>query len=148
MKTLLTYRQAMSNIYTMLKPGGDMLLAFLANSPIFSIYENMAKMKRWSKYMQNIDECIAPFQNSKHPREEYEAIISEIGFKSRFCRVENRVFTYSNVTILQSNYDEMNLQLEKFLHVFQLCRVCFSSKSFHCTAFICRSPNVLVGFHE
>lgn len=126
----------MSNIYRMLKSGGDMLLAFLASSPIFSIYENMAKMKRWSKYMQNIDGCIAPFQNSKNPREEYEDIISKIGFKSRFCRVEDREFTYNNVTILQSNYDKMNSQPDKFLIRFKSFRICFSSVPFHFTAFV------------
>lgn len=79
-----------------------MLLTFLASSPIFSIYENMAKMPKWCKYMENVEKFIAPFQRSKKPREEYEEILSEVGFKSRFCRVEDREFTYNNVTILQS----------------------------------------------
>lgn len=94
----------MNNIYKMLKPGGDMLLAFLASSPIFSIYETMARTKRWSKYMQNVEGYITPFQHSKNPREEYEQIMAQIGFKSIFCRVEDREFTYNNAAALQSKY--------------------------------------------
>lgn len=86
----------------MLKPGGDILLTFLADSPIFSIYENMAKIQKWSNYMQKVMDYMAPFQHSKNPREEYEQILLEKGFKSIFCRVENRKFTYSNVKSLQS----------------------------------------------
>lgn len=92
----------MKNIYRMLKPGGDMLLAFLADSPFFSIYQNLSKMNQWHNYMRKVMEHIAPFQNSVSPREEYEQIISELGFKSIFCRVEERKFTYNNVKSLQS----------------------------------------------
>lgn len=79
-----------------------MLLTFLADSPIFSIYENMIKLNKWSNYMQKASKYISPFQHSKKPKEEYEKIISEIGFKSIFCRVEDREFTYNSVKSLQS----------------------------------------------
>lgn len=93
----------MKNIFKTLKPGGDILLTFLADSPIFTIYENMAKINKWTKYMQKVLDYISPFQHSKNPNEEYEQIIAELGFKSIFCRVEEREFTYNSITTLQSN---------------------------------------------
>lgn len=92
----------MENLYKMLKPGGDMLLSFLASNPVFNIYEKMSQNLKWKPYMKYMKQYLSPFHNSKNPEEDMEKILSEIGFVSRFCRVQERTFTFRNLEVLKS----------------------------------------------
>lgn len=123
-----------------------MLLTFLADSPIFSIYENIAKLNKWGNYMQKVLEYIAPFQHSNNPKEEYERIISETGFKSIFCRVEPREFTYNNVKFLQSTTVFMLLHAK--FNQSNCFRVGFSSESICFATLPRRNRKLLAGFYE
>lgn len=120
-----------------------MLLTFLANSPIFTIYENLAKLNKWTKYMQKVPDFIAPFQHSNNPKDEYEKILAETGYKSIFCRVEDREFTYSNLKMLQSKNFLMYVTLHKFLF-----RICFSGQSIYFTTDSRGNRKLLAGFYE
>lgn len=42
---------AMKNIYDILQDGGEALLLFLASNPIYTLYEIMARTKKWAPYM-------------------------------------------------------------------------------------------------
>lgn len=42
----------MEHMYDILKPGGDILLVFLASNPIFTMYERMAERTEWAEYMK------------------------------------------------------------------------------------------------
>jgi len=42
----------MEHMYDILKPGGEVLLVFLASNPIFTMYERMAERTEWAEYMK------------------------------------------------------------------------------------------------
>lgn len=86
----------------MLKPGGDMLLTFLASNPIFEIYESLSKKGRWENYMENYKKYISPYQYSENPDKELQEILKSVGFEIHLCKVEERIYIYPNVAVLKS----------------------------------------------
>ena len=46
------------NLHRLLDVNGEMLVAFVAQSPLYSVYGNLAKKSRWQKYM-GVGEWIA-----------------------------------------------------------------------------------------
>lgn len=89
----------------MLKPGGDVLLTFLASNPIFEIYERLSKMGRWQSYMENFKKYVSPYQKSKDPVGELEDILKDVGFDIIICKAEERLYIYPNVAVLKSNHN-------------------------------------------
>lgn len=98
-------RLAVQNLNQLLKPGGDMLLSFIATNPIYSVYEKMFKMDKWKKYMQDVKKYISPLQHSKNPEEEYEKLLSDSGFTTRFCTVQDRKFTFTTAETFLRKYE-------------------------------------------
>ncbi|KAK4886611.1 hypothetical protein RN001_002882 [Aquatica leii] len=96
-------RKAMSNIFKMLKPGGDVLLTFLASNPIFEIYESLSKKGRWESYMENFKNYVSPYQYSEDPGKELEDILKEVGFEINLCKVDERIYIYPNVAVLKKS---------------------------------------------
>lgn len=92
----------MKNIFDMLKPGGEMLLAFLASNPIYDIYEGMAKSNKWEPYMNNLKKYISPYHHSEDPETELENLLKKEGFITHLCRVESRSYTFPNFSVLSS----------------------------------------------
>lgn len=48
----------MKNVHRLLEPDGTCLLSFIANMPIFDIYEAMAKSRQWAKVMYDVSDSI------------------------------------------------------------------------------------------
>lgn len=48
-------KQAFANIRKLLTPDGDCLLMFLTSALSFSVYDEMSKSEKWSKYMKDVD---------------------------------------------------------------------------------------------
>lgn len=88
-----------------------MLLTFLSGHPLFTVYEKMSQNPKWKIPMQNFRKYMSPFQHSKNPEKDLDNMLSEAGFTSRFCRVEDRKFTYKDVNTLKSNKRKMNSEL-------------------------------------
>lgn len=81
-------RQAFQNIYDLLKPGGDCLLAYLCSHPHYNVLHRMSRGPRWSAYRSDIDKSIPFNQFSIDPIDGLERIMSDIGFSQ--CTVEVR----------------------------------------------------------
>ncbi|XP_018564857.1 juvenile hormone acid O-methyltransferase [Anoplophora glabripennis] len=99
-------RQAFANMFKMLKPGGDMLLSFLANNPIYEVYNNMSENIKWKAYTKK--EYICPYHGSKEPEKELEKILVETGLISHVCRVEKRTYYFPNLDILKKSIIAVN----------------------------------------
>lgn len=87
-------RRAFQNLFTLLKPGGEVLLSFLGTCPIFEVYLNISKNIRWAPWFK--EEMISPYHNSPDPQRAVEKILSDTGFAHWKCIVENRRFVYPN----------------------------------------------------
>ncbi|KAJ8919547.1 hypothetical protein NQ315_002168 [Exocentrus adspersus] len=99
-------RQAFKNMYRMLKPGGDMLLCFLANNPIYDVHLYMSEHPRWKTYMKK--EYICPYHGKKDPEKTVEKLLKETGFTSHVCRVEKRSYYFPNVDIMKKSFFAVN----------------------------------------
>lgn len=93
---------AMQNFYKLLRPGGDMFLLFVADHPIYDVYEQQAKDKRWAKYMGDIiHRVISPYRYTKTPAEDLHKILDEAGFKDVNVVIRKKTFTFNGVDILR-----------------------------------------------
>lgn len=97
-------KRAVQNIHNLLSPGGDCLLVFLAKNPIFEIYKELSKCKRWEKYMKDVDRFISPFQNAKDPADEFGSLLYNSGFSEFSVEIREKLFVYDGVEILKSLY--------------------------------------------
>ncbi|XP_017780257.1 PREDICTED: juvenile hormone acid O-methyltransferase-like [Nicrophorus vespilloides] len=80
-------RQAMHNIYNLLKPGGDIQFMFVERSPIYDIYESMASNPKWSRFMEDANLYISPYHHCEDPVTIYKNILVEEGFTVNECIV-------------------------------------------------------------
>ncbi|KAK5643228.1 hypothetical protein RI129_007073 [Pyrocoelia pectoralis] len=96
-------RKALLNIYKMLKEGGDVLLTFLANNPIFEIYQSLSKKGRWESYMENVKNYVSPYQYSENPDKQLEEVLIDVGFDIDVCKTEDRIYVYPNVAVLKKS---------------------------------------------
>ncbi|XP_017773966.1 PREDICTED: juvenile hormone acid O-methyltransferase-like, partial [Nicrophorus vespilloides] len=90
-------KQTVKNMYNLLKPGGDMLLAIVTKSTIFDIYESMASYPKWSKFLTNSEEYISPYHHCTDPEAVYEKLLVDEGFEVKICRVQQRFMIFSDL---------------------------------------------------
>ncbi|KAJ3657568.1 hypothetical protein Zmor_009358 [Zophobas morio] len=106
-------RQAMKNMFDMLKPGGEILVTFLASNPIYDVYERMAKSNKWCSYMTNLKRYISPYHHSENPETELEDILKKEGFLIRVCRMEDRTYTFPSFSVMAKSAEAVNPFIKK-----------------------------------
>lgn len=95
-------KNAMQNIFDLLQPDGDCLVAFLAANPIFEIYKQMSQTIRWSSYMADVNRYISPYQYSIDPIKELEKTLMAVGFTDYQVAVRDKMFIFDGLDILKS----------------------------------------------
>ncbi|XP_060530778.1 juvenile hormone acid O-methyltransferase [Cylas formicarius] len=85
-------KNAFANIHEMLRPGGDVLLSFLGNHPLYDIYENLSKKIQWAPYF--LKDFVSPYHHSKRPEEDVNIFMRQSGFIGCNCVVETRRFVF------------------------------------------------------
>ncbi|CAH1370261.1 unnamed protein product [Tenebrio molitor] len=91
------HHQAMKNMYDMLKPGGQIFVTIIANTPIFDVHENMAKMNKWKPFLTNVEDYISVYYHTEEPRRKLEGYLERVGFLTDLCQVEERSYTYPSL---------------------------------------------------
>ncbi|XP_053677136.1 juvenile hormone acid O-methyltransferase [Anopheles nili] len=92
---------AFSNIYQLLEPGGNCLLVFLANNPIFDIYNQLSRSPKWSKYMYDVEKYISPYQFCENPASEIEDLLCTVGFQQYQIQVRDKLYVYEGLENLK-----------------------------------------------
>jgi hypothetical protein len=70
-------------MYDMLNPGGQLFLTIIANTAVYDVYENMARMEKWSRFSANVKDyvsIISPFEQSA---KEVGKLLGESWFRHR-----------------------------------------------------------------
>ncbi|XP_071453967.1 juvenile hormone acid O-methyltransferase [Hetaerina americana] len=106
-------RIAMKNIYDLLVPGGEALLVFLASSPIFDVYQQMAAVSRWSKYTKDYENYISPYHHSKTPSQDLKTLLSDVGFHVAYCETRERIFVFDGLPQLKDAIKAVNPFLDR-----------------------------------
>uniref|UniRef100_A0A0K8TS48 Putative juvenile hormone acid methyltransferase n=1 Tax=Tabanus bromius TaxID=304241 RepID=A0A0K8TS48_TABBR len=101
-------KQAVTNIYNLLKPGGDCLLVFLAKNYIFDLYKQLAVMDKWREYLWDVDKYVGPYQNSENPDMEFTKIMHSTGFTTYNVELRDKLFTYYGVDTMKANVRAVN----------------------------------------
>lgn len=94
-------RRAFANIFHMLKPGGDCLISMLARMPIFEVYKRMAKQPKWAEYLQDVAECISPYQDASDPVALAGTYLKEFFYGSYEAHIRERLYVYDDVNTLK-----------------------------------------------
>uniref|UniRef100_A0A182KF39 Methyltransferase type 12 domain-containing protein n=1 Tax=Anopheles christyi TaxID=43041 RepID=A0A182KF39_9DIPT len=92
---------AFTNIYNLLQDGGDCLLVFLANNPIFDIYNQLSRSPKWSKYMYDVEKYISPYQYCENPASEIEDLLCTVGFQQYQIQVRDKHYVYEGLDNLK-----------------------------------------------
>ncbi|XP_053684589.1 juvenile hormone acid O-methyltransferase [Sabethes cyaneus] len=99
---------AFSNIYNLLKTGGDCLLAFLARNPIFDIYDQLSRYPKWAEYLKDVDKYTSPYQYCENPAGEIEEILSSVGFTEYQIQIMDKLYVYEGVDSLKKAVQAVN----------------------------------------
>lgn len=98
------HRQALSNIFELLRPeGGDCLLVFLASNPVYDVYKLLSKSPSWSTYMKDVDNFISPLHNSTDAKLEFSLMLKEAGFKDLQVELREKVYVYEGLEVLKGS---------------------------------------------
>ncbi|XP_037037800.1 juvenile hormone acid O-methyltransferase-like [Bradysia coprophila] len=79
---LSDHEKAVTNMFDVLKPGGDCFLAHLRYFGLYTAYELISRDPKWSKYITDVNDVIIPSYFSKCPESDLEQLLKKCGFKS------------------------------------------------------------------
>ncbi|XP_065222819.1 juvenile hormone acid O-methyltransferase-like isoform X2 [Planococcus citri] len=83
-------RKAVTNIYNVLKPGGQVLLLFISDSPNYELISQLALTRKWSPYLKDY----SPKRfNDETP--DIAIIMEQLGFNITTCLNENKSHAFS-----------------------------------------------------
>lgn len=105
--------QCLSNIFQLLQPGGETLLVFLANNPLFDMYRNMSEKTQWSQYMEDVSRFIPVYQHKSNPAQIMADMAEDIGFNVVSCEAPYFEFTFQNANYLKKAIKAVNPFLKR-----------------------------------
>jgi hypothetical protein len=109
------FRQAIANMYKLLKDGGTVLMGFLASAPpLYDIYEKLSKFKVYEKYMEDVNNFISPYHYLKDPINQFKIYLDETGFQIKHLELRDQVYIYDSVDQLKSKFSFINFRFCKF----------------------------------
>uniref|UniRef100_A0A1A9WKH6 Juvenile hormone acid O-methyltransferase n=1 Tax=Glossina brevipalpis TaxID=37001 RepID=A0A1A9WKH6_9MUSC len=107
-------RQALRNVYDLLRSeGGDCLLVFLVDNPIYDVYLSLSKSSKWSSYMADVERFICPFHRIEKPQNKFAAMLREEGFNHIKTELHHKTYDYKGVDILKDNIEAVCPFLER-----------------------------------
>ncbi|XP_074033320.1 juvenile hormone acid O-methyltransferase [Leptinotarsa decemlineata] len=104
-------KQAFSNLYKMLKPGGEIFLIFFERSSADEIYDYLSKHPKWGKYGH--EKLISPFHFHENPLGEYEKVLKESQFRDYHFEVENWNYTFPSEQAFEDMFFSINPVINK-----------------------------------
>ncbi|GIY31494.1 juvenile hormone acid O-methyltransferase [Caerostris darwini] len=94
-------RRALANIHSLMSSGGEALLVFVAQCPVFEMYERMAEMDKWKNYMEDINAFIPMTQHLAQPSFVFSQMMEEVGISTVNCSTMNRSFAFTSTKMLR-----------------------------------------------
>ncbi|XP_065209484.1 juvenile hormone acid O-methyltransferase-like isoform X2 [Planococcus citri] len=90
---------ALKNMYSMLKPGGEILFSLLVYCPHWPLHEIFASSPKWSSYMKNYRDYISPYHFSDDPLSEIRNSLRGVGFHIEHSSLTWKSFTFPSKSI-------------------------------------------------
>lgn len=95
------FRQAISNIYKLLKPNGTCLLTFLISNPIFDVYLKLSEKEKFSSYMKDVRRFISPYHFEEKPLEAFSEKLYNVNFNIVHMEIRDQIYIYESLEILR-----------------------------------------------
>lgn len=89
-------RQTFTNIHKLLRPNGVAIINFLIQTPLFDIYEQLSKYKKYEGYMRDVKQFISPYHHEKRPLELVNKYCTNAGFIINHMEIREKIFVYRN----------------------------------------------------
>lgn len=89
-------RQAINNIRKLLASEGDCLLIFATSSNLYTVYDEMSKLKQWSQYMQDAQLYIPAHQYVRNPADDFQQLCQSIGFSCSNIQVRETAHVFKD----------------------------------------------------
>lgn len=102
------HKKALENINSLLLKDGKCLLVFVAQCPVFEMYEKMAENPKWQIYMKDVNEYIPRTQNMMQPAFHFTQMMEEAGFSNVDCTTLARSFAFSSTKMLKDSVVAIN----------------------------------------
>ncbi|XP_069675146.1 juvenile hormone acid O-methyltransferase-like [Periplaneta americana] len=87
-------RLAISNIYNLLRPGGEALVTIIARTSIIAAYIAQSKKTEWQSYVKDVEQTVAPYHHSEDPAEDFKIILKDVGFQIVDCKWKELSFDF------------------------------------------------------
>ncbi|KAF5290684.1 hypothetical protein FQR65_LT01974 [Abscondita terminalis] len=86
------------NIYGIMKPGGDLLVNYVAKSELYEVYRKVWRKSIYAEHIKDFSGMQPYFQRCSNPVEKLKSLLEEVGFDVRLCELINwRCFTESDI---------------------------------------------------
>ncbi|XP_037298408.1 juvenile hormone acid O-methyltransferase [Manduca sexta] len=95
------HETAFTNIYKILPKNGEFFAIFLGHCDIYSIFQILAKKKKWSEYMKNIDQFLSLYHDYEDPDIAIERMLKKIGFGSVDVKCKQRYCTHESIAVFK-----------------------------------------------
>ena len=82
----------MRNIFTLLKPGGNLFASVIVDSALFEICDSMTKKQKWPPAMVHFK--INPYRGVDKPEAKLRFFLEQAGFDVQVCKYEERTYTF------------------------------------------------------
>lgn len=97
----IDYRQAISNIYKLLRTNGTCLMAFLVTNPIYDIYLELSRSTKYMDYMNDVNDFISPYHFEEKPLDVINKYLDDAGFKIYHVEIREKIFIYDDLELLK-----------------------------------------------
>ncbi|GLH06447.1 Uncharacterized protein GBIM_11965 [Gryllus bimaculatus] len=111
LSTVAVHRTALRNIHSLLRPGGEALLLFVVNSPMYDAYIAMQNNPRWCDFMKDANSFISPYHRSTDPVLDFSTVLRQMGFNVHACRLEHFRYCYPTM----QDFKDSTMVLNPFL---------------------------------
>ncbi|XP_023236906.1 juvenile hormone acid O-methyltransferase-like [Centruroides sculpturatus] len=96
------HRKVLKNIDKLLSTNGECLLVFVAQCPVFELYEIMATLPKWKNVMNDVENFIPDTQHSLQPVFDFSKLMKESGLEVLSCETMHMEFTFNSIDILKN----------------------------------------------
>lgn len=89
------------NIYNLMAEGGECLLSFLAQTPMYSIFQALSKTNKWSQWLSDFESFASPYYDCEDPDNIITNMLKRIGFKNIDVRCKQKLYYHRNTEALK-----------------------------------------------
>ncbi|KAF5285392.1 hypothetical protein FQR65_LT13244 [Abscondita terminalis] len=112
-------KKAFSNIWEIMRPGGDILLSFAPSANIFDVCRKVQHSPTWMSYLKNGSHAISPTSECENGLHALQELLERLGFTVNLCESDEGVLKFNEkdfeiyLIIVHPYYETLSDELKK-----------------------------------